>query len=1572
MTSIRRTAWGVVLLGALSAAAAPPNYDALGDSDARLPVVTPVSPVTRYLLDRARVSSVEPRFGVPTFVWAARDPRAVDLRAQGVTPEQAARRVLFSWAELYRTRGTELAEASLVHLHDLGTGAVIASFERRVGGVPVFRDRLHVVMDQRLQLVALSGALAPVAPGKTAWRLAPKTAVAVALDDLAPTAGLSGALRELGQDSSGAVLLSAIEREGTAHLGRPVRARKVYFALAKELVPAWSIELDVGAAAGTSSEVFSYVISAHDGALLFRKNLTEADAFGYRVWADPVSKLPDDGPQGASPSPHPTGVPNAYQPSFIAPSLITLQNGPISTNDPWLPAGATETTGNNAEAYADLAAPDGFGAGDLRAVTTAPGTFDRVFDPTQDPAVSQAQQQAAITQIFYTVNFLHDWFYDSGFDEAAGNGQENNFGRGGEAADSIKAEGQDVGGLNNANMSTPADGSRPRMQMYIWTPAALSTVSAAPPGTTWTAGSASGFGPQAFNVTATAVLANDGTGASPTDGCEPFTNNVAGQIALVDRGNCTFAQKVLNAQNAGGVGVLILNNTTGSAPGLGGTSATPVTIAALSLTQADGNTLKAALMNGPVTLTLTRPPAVRRDGTVDNTIISHEWGHYLSNRLVSNAAGLSNQQGRGMGEGWSDFVALLVQVREEDAMVAANANFGGVYAAAAYADSAPGNDAYYFGIRRFPYSVDFTKNALTFKHIADGEPLPTGMPYNPNGTVNSEVHATGEVWATMLWECYVGLLRSAPRLTFAQARDRMRQYLVESLSMTPAATTFVEARDAMLAAAAANDLADFQVFAQAFARRGLGLYAVAPDRESTNNTPVVEDFSTGNELAFGSATLDDEGFYCDRDGTLDSGETGHLRITLKNTGFGPLSATTGTLSTTTPGVTIAHPSLTFTASQPYGVATAETDVTLTGATAVTALAIELTFTDPQLTNAGPRTQTLTFRANADEVPSASATDDAETSLLAWTVSHDAALDASFDWRRKAIDAMSHVYYGPDPASTGDVSFTSPPLQVGAGNFSFTFNHRFAFEASGGVDYDGAVLELSTDNGQSWTDIGASASPGYNGTLTAGTSSNPLAGQAAFVAQSAGYPAMIPVTVNLGATYAGQTVLVRFRIGGDQAAADTGWEIDDLSFTGIIGTPFPQLVADRGLCINRPPVANAGPDFAADERTMVTLSALASTDPDNDMLTATWTQVSGPAVTVTNGAFLAPEVTADTPMTFSLRVNDGTVDSANTDDVTVTIRQVNRAPIADAGAAQTVDERTLVTLAGSATDPDGDGVTFLWSQTSGPAATLSAPALATTTFVAPEVQADTDLEFSLVATDGTLASQPSTVRITVRQVNQRPTAAPVSVEKAAEGSDVVLTGVASDPDGDPLTWTWTQVAGPMVTLVGADTSSPHFTAPSVDTDTDVTFGLVVSDGQLSSVPRTVTVRIINDNLPPVVDPGAGQEVQPGAAVTLDGSASRDPEGKPLVFAWGQIEGSRVTLTGADTAKPTFTAPDATVDTALLFRLTVWDESGLSSTATTLVTVKGAPKASGCGCTSGSGGAAWALGLAMLALLRRRRA
>lgn len=87
-------------------------------------------------------------------------------------------------------------------------------------------------------------------------------------------------------------------------------------------------------------------------------------------------------------------------------------------------------------------------------------------DPTQTSPVQN--QQFNITNVFYWSNLIHNIMYQYGFTEAAGNFQEDNLGRGGLGNDYVRAEAQDIGGLNNANFATPVDGSLPRMQMYLW------------------------------------------------------------------------------------------------------------------------------------------------------------------------------------------------------------------------------------------------------------------------------------------------------------------------------------------------------------------------------------------------------------------------------------------------------------------------------------------------------------------------------------------------------------------------------------------------------------------------------------------------------------------------------------------------------------------------------------------------------------------------------------------------------------------------------------------------------------------------------------------------------------------------------------------------------------------------------------------------------------------------------------------------------------------------------------------------------------------------------------------------
>jgi hypothetical protein len=95
------------------------------------------------------------------------------------------------------------------------------------------------------------------------------------------------------------------------------------------------------------------------------------------------------------------------------------------------------------------------------------GNFTAAADLASAPTTA-ANRQVAIQNLFWASNVLHDQLYKHGFNEAAGNFQQNNFGKGGAGNDSVLAEAQDGSGTNNANFSTPADGSNPRMQMFLW------------------------------------------------------------------------------------------------------------------------------------------------------------------------------------------------------------------------------------------------------------------------------------------------------------------------------------------------------------------------------------------------------------------------------------------------------------------------------------------------------------------------------------------------------------------------------------------------------------------------------------------------------------------------------------------------------------------------------------------------------------------------------------------------------------------------------------------------------------------------------------------------------------------------------------------------------------------------------------------------------------------------------------------------------------------------------------------------------------------------------------------------
>ncbi|RPJ49544.1 MAG: hypothetical protein EHM23_36585, partial [Acidobacteria bacterium] len=209
--------------------------------------------------------------------------------------------------------------------------------------------------------------------------------------------------------------------------------------------------------------------------------------------------------------------------------------------------------------------------------------------------------------------------------------------------------------------------------------------------------------------------------------------------------------------------------------------------------------------------------------------------------------------------------------------------------------------------------------------------------------------------------------------------------------------------------------------------------------------------------------------------------------------------------------------------------------------------------------------------------------------------------------------------------------------------------------------------------------------------------------------------------------------------------------------------------------NHPPIASAGPDQMVPPGAGVTLRC-ASSDPDGDLLARSWSQVSGPAVSLSGAStatstFTAPSPTSDAQLVFRLTVNDGK-GGVSSDDVSVVV-DVNGAPTANAGPDQGVTPNTVVTLRCSSTDPDGDPLTRSWSQTGGPAVALQGATSATSTFTAPSVTVVTPLTFRLTVNDGKGHSASDDVAITVNPGNGLLTgsmaASPASVNLTSEGT-----------------------------------------------------------------------------------------------------------------------------------------------------------------------------------------------------------
>jgi len=387
-----------------------------------------------------------------------------------------------------------------------GNGITHVYFRQTLGGIDVRGGDVTVNLRQDGSVLHAAGRFVPdvEAARGSAPAIAPEAAVAalisyVGLDVEAPPAVI--------EQSGGAEAFTRLTEAGVARA--PIEARLIFEPTAQGLRLAWEVILDeserphvwaarIDAETGAVLVVDDLVVHDHWGpghdddhshhllAEAFDAHASGAERQGLAGWHPPLALdagISTAGVSAAGATAAAFGARGAAllggtyrvydypleSPSHGERTLVTNPADPVASPLGWhatsLSDTYTITRGNNVFAYADANATNSPSGTDAIPEGGLGLHFDFPVDLTQDPVTYRL---AAVTNLFYWNNLVHDVLYRYGFDEVAGNFQTVNFSGQGFGNDAVRAEAQDGGGTNNANFMTPADGSPPRMQMYLW------------------------------------------------------------------------------------------------------------------------------------------------------------------------------------------------------------------------------------------------------------------------------------------------------------------------------------------------------------------------------------------------------------------------------------------------------------------------------------------------------------------------------------------------------------------------------------------------------------------------------------------------------------------------------------------------------------------------------------------------------------------------------------------------------------------------------------------------------------------------------------------------------------------------------------------------------------------------------------------------------------------------------------------------------------------------------------------------------------------------------------------------
>jgi extracellular elastinolytic metalloproteinase len=655
-------------------------------------------------------------------------------------------------AQFLRDRDIEITETSLVREGDATparNGIVVLRFLQTAAGMPLYGTYAKASFTQEGELVYLIENLARAVPASLPRiRVSEEQALRQALAHLYPgqPVAVGAAHREQ----------NAVVFERTAFFHAAPRVTRVAFQAADGsirsglLVQTWS----------ERQNQLDHTLVGTAGDVLYVERRTNTDSYLVFTVSPRVAgqTLVQGGPTLESP--------NGW-----------LGNGPQNTID---------ISGNNVHGYLDAKSNN---LPDMGGVAVTDGNFDTAVDLSQEPS-TETNREVAVQNLFYLNNRVHDILYAHGFNEAAGNFQEDNFGKGGLGSDSVNAEAQDGRGENNANFATPADGSNPRMQMYLWTGVGEYEVVVTAPSSAHYKATLADFGSTLRRAVSGAVaVASDVTGVT-TDACEAQTAAVAGKILLADRGNCTFVLKAQVAQAAGAIGLIIANNTGGTdIIGLGGDDRS-ITIPVLMISQNDGAALKGTT-GAEVTLQKSPTPPLHIDSTLDSDVVFHEYGHGLSWRMIG---GMSGAIAGAIGEGASDVIAMLLNGDDRIGEYSSSSSLG---------------------IRRAPYGT---------------------YPNTYGDITGTEVHADGEIYAAIMWR--LSTLMGGT----AESRDQLLTYVVDAMNYIPATPSYEDMRAGLLQATPRT--VDCLVW-NAFAAYGVGVGSSATI--SSAGVTITESFAVPSQ-----------------------------------------------------------------------------------------------------------------------------------------------------------------------------------------------------------------------------------------------------------------------------------------------------------------------------------------------------------------------------------------------------------------------------------------------------------------------------------------------------------------------------------------------------------------------------------------------------------------------------------------------------------------------------------------------------------------------------------------------------